>query len=263
MPTEYKNRPKSVLDDTMPFGGGASANQRMEQPYTEAFTAWQKKPDATTRGALLRAVDPILSTAVHSYAPTGGPHAKSQARLMALRAFDSYDPQQGTMKTHLLSQLRGLQRVQGKSRQIIGIPEGVILDRQHLVDDEERLREDLGRDPSDAEIAASTGLSLKRIGYVRQAQPGVNTGSLTDETGAPYSPASTVPGTDVAGVMWEEMVYQDLGPVDQAVLDFTLGKHNSPVLENREIAERLGISPGAVSQRKARIQEQLDERHGV
>jgi len=260
---KYKNRPKSVLDESMPFGGSSSKIGQLEKPYTDVYTAWKDNPDQTTRGELLRAVDPIIGTALHSYAPTGGPNAKSQAKLLAMKAFDTYDPEKGTLKTHLLSQLRGLQRIQGQSQQIIGIPERVVLDRQQLADTEKEMREELGRDPSDAEIAGRTGLSLKRIGYIRQAKPGTNTGSMVDETGAPFVPPSTVPGEDMPGTVWRELVYHDLGPVDQAIVDYTFGQHGAPVLETREIAKRLGITPGAVSQRKTKIQAMLDEQYGV
>jgi len=263
MMAKYTNRPKSVIDETMPFGGSGSSQNPSESPYTEAYEAWKTDPTPATRGALLSAVNPVIDTAVSTYAPKGGPNAKSRARLMALRAFESFDPNRGNLKTHLLSQLRGLQRAQGQAQQIISIPERVVLDRQHLVEEEDLLRDRLGRDPSDAEIANATGLSLKRINYIRQAQPGVNTGALVDDTGAPYAPASQVPGVDMPGIVWEELVYHDLSPVDQAIMDYTLGLHGTQPLPTAEIAKRLGITPSAVSQRKAKIQAFLDEQHEV
>lgn len=39
-----------------------------------------------------------------------------------------------------------------------------------------------------------------------------------------------------------------------------MGLHGKPILQNQAIAAKLGISPGAVSQRKARIQAKLDMR---
>jgi DNA-directed RNA polymerase specialized sigma subunit len=264
MAKQYTNRPKSIIDETMPFGGGSSsAGGKLETDYDDAFTSWKKQPSPKTRGMLLRAVDPVISTALHSYAPKGGPNSRSQARLMAMKAFESYEPTQGSLKTHLLSQLRGLQRVQGRSQQIISIPERVVLDRQHLTEEEKVLRDRLGRDPSDGEIAGATGLSLKRINYIRQAQPGVATGSIMDDTGTPFSPQSNMPGVDMPGMVWEEMIYNDLGPTNQAIMDFGLGLHGSPVLDNREIAQRLGITPSAVTQRKTKIQAMLDEQHEV
>lgn len=264
MAKKYTNRPKSVLDETLPFGGGGStAGGKLETDYSDAFTNWQQQPSPETRGALLRAVDPVIGTALHSYAPMGGPNARSKARMMAMKAFESYEPERGNLKTHLLSQLRGLQRVQGQSQQIISIPERVVLDRQHLAEEEKVLRDNLGRDPSDMEIANNTGLSLKRINYIRLAKPGVNTGSIMDETGAPFSPQATIPGTDMPGMVWEEMIYNDLGPIDQAIMDFSLGLHGSPTLGNREIAQRLGVTPSAITQRKTRIQAMLDEQYEV
>ena len=59
------------------------------------------------------------------------------------------------------------------------------------------------------------------------------------------------------------MVYYDLDDTNQSIMEYTLGLHGAPVLENREIANRLGITAGAVSQRKAKIQAMLDEQFMV
>jgi len=263
---KYTNAPNSmsVLDQTLPFAsGGSSSAGKLEDDHTEAFNQWKADPTPDTRGALLKSVSPVISTAIHSYAPSGGPNIKSKARLMALKAFDSYDPAKGNMKTHLLSQLRGLQRTQGQANQIIRIPERVVLDRQHLAETESRMQDELGRDPSDLEIANATGLSLKRIGHIRNAKPGTNTGSIIDEEGEVFSPASSIPGASDNDDAWAQMVYYDLDEVNQGVMDYTLGWHGAPQLENREIAQRLGITPSAVSQRKAKIQAMLDEQYNV
>lgn len=224
-----------------------------------AFQAWKAQPSPESTGQLLRAVRPVLDTAVSTYASGGGGAVRGQARLMAVRAFQSYDPAKGPLKTHLLSQLRGLQRYQQQQQQPIRIPERVLLDRNTLTASEQELRDELGRDPSDAEISRRTGLSARRLAKIRQVRPAVSAGQLTDDAGQPYSPASQLPGDTSLQDAWTEFIYGDLGPVDQAVMDYTLGLHGSPVLTNQQLAGRLNLSPGAISQRKAKIQRLLDE----
>jgi DNA-binding NarL/FixJ family response regulator len=46
-------------------------------------------------------------------------------------------------------------------------------------------------------------------------------------------------------------------------MEHTLGMNNKKVLSNQEIARKLGLSPGAISQRKARIQQLLDRREDL
>lgn len=254
---------KSILDPTFPFAsdGSGSDDNRLEAGTADVFNAWKANDTPQTRGALLTHVKPIINTAVFSYGgDKNNPGVQGRAKLMALKAFHSYDPSRGTMKTHLLSQLRGLQRVAAQSNQIISMPERVALDRQHLREAEERLRDTLGREPSDMDVASHTGLSLKRIGYIRQAATGMNTGSILDAEGEVHSPASAIPGAHSHDDAWADMVYHDLGDIDRTIMEYTLGLRGAKPLSNTELAMRLGLSQGAISQRKAKIQTMLDSR---
>ncbi len=256
---------KSLIDPTFPFASSGQTDAgKLEPDISDAFHTWKADNSPATRGLLLNKVKPILDSAVYSYAGAGAsPHVKGQAKLMALKAFGTYDPTKGNMRTHLLSQLRGLQRVSAQGNQIISIPERVALDRRHLMETEGSLRDELGRDPSDMEVASRTGLSLKRLGYIRGAASGVNSGSILDDEGEVYSPASTVPGAQGKDEAWAEMVYHDLGDIDRTIMDYTLGLRGAQQLSNMDLAARLNLSPGAISQRKARIQGMLDERFQI
>jgi len=255
----YSNLPKSILDPELPFGSGGKATPAPK--IDEAYTAWKDNDTPKSRGQLLRVMQPTIDKGVKSYAGKNpGPAARSQAKLLAMQAFQTYDPNRGSMENHLLANLRRLQRTSAQSAQVISIPERVALDRQHLSQAEQQLQDELGRAPSDAEIADYTGLSLKRIGYVRGAHGATNTGSILDDAGMPYSPASHIPGDTSAADAWQDMVYHDLGRVDQAIMDYSLGLRGSPQLSTQQIAQRLGLSAGAISQRKAKIQAMLDER---
>lgn len=263
MNKKFRNVPNSLIADDMPFMSSSNADQ-LEPDYQEHFKAWKQSDTPQTRNQLLRAAQPVIDRAVYSYAGSSpSPYIKSQAKLMALDAFGSYDPNKGNLKTHLLTQLQRLQRTNAQNQQIISIPERVALDRRNLLEVEERLRDDLGRDPSDAEIADHTGLSLKRIGYIRNAKTGVNSGSILDDEGEVFDPGSIIPGNTQVEDAWQQMIYYDLHPTDQAIMDYTLGLHGAPVLDNRTIATRLGLSEGAISQRKNKIQAMLDERFNV
>lgn len=255
-----KNVPRSTIDPTLPFASAKSAT-KLETEYADAYNAWTQDDNPTTRQQLLTTIQPAINTAVKTFG--GGspsPAVLGQAKLMALEAARSYKPDRGSLGTHVISHLRGLQRVSAQSQQIISIPERVMLDRRHLQEEEEQLRDQLGRDPSDMEIANASGLSLRRIRHIRSAKLPTNSGGFVDETGDVFDPASLVPGDNQAEDAWRQMVYYDLNDIDRAIMDFTLGSNGSPVLENREIARRLRISPGAVSQRKSKIQAMLDLR---
>jgi DNA-directed RNA polymerase specialized sigma subunit len=259
--TKYTNVPNNIFDSTLPFA--SSGQTELEPDYADAYKAWQTEDNPKTRGKLLRTVQPVVDTAIRSYAGKTSPAVQSQAKMLAMQSFKTYDPAKGAMKTHLLSNLQRLQRIAGQSAQPIHIPERIGLARNQLREAEEVLRDDLGRDPSDMEIANHTGLSLGRLAQIRKANSGINSGSVIDETGENYAPAVNMPGNTDAADAWQQMVYYDLGQTDQVIMDYSLGLHGTPKMSNTEIAQRLGITPGAVSQRKNKIQALLDEQYNV
>lgn len=256
----------STLDKTLPFAS-TSGPQQLEDEYADAFDAWKLSQNPQTNSALLRAVDPVIGTAIKSYGgpSRGSPMLRSRARQIALRAFTSYDPLQGKLKTHLLSQLRRLQRVGAQQAQIISVPEQVALDRRHLEETEREMEIRSGRTPSDQSLANTTGLSLKRIMYIRQGRPPVAEGQVL--AGQPIEsqtmPASRIPGQDDMLAGWGELIYHDLDEVNQTIYDYLTGAHGRDRLSTAEIARRLGVTQSAVSQRAAKIQEMLDERWQV
>ena len=57
---------------------------------------------------------------------------------------------------------------------------------------------------------------------------------------------------------WLRFVRDDLTDIDQQILDHTTGIGGAKVLSNKQLARRLQLTPGAISQRKLKIQAILD-----
>lgn len=240
----------------------ASDTTMLESEYAPHFGAWQADPSPVNAGKLLQATRPVLDAAVRSYGGASpSPTLRSRAKLMALEAFGKYDPNRAKLRTHLMVHLQGLRRMAAKETQLISIPERVGLDLHKLRTAENELRDRLARDPSDIELSGHTGLSPKRIGYIRQARPGYSEGFIqaatqTAEDAGGFTPAVKQTGGIDPHLL--QFVYHDLDPADQVILEHTLGMNRKAVLPKQQIAAKLGISPGAVSQRAARIQERLN-----
>lgn len=247
------------MPSTLPFA--SLGKSQLEPEFADAFQQWKLTPSPKTNSALLMQVKPVLDTALMSYGggSTGSPLLKSHAKQLALEAFKTYDPQRATLRTHLLTQLRRLQRLGAQEQAIISVPEQVALDRQHLQRQFQELEDQLGREPSDLELADATGLSLKRLNYVRQNRISSNTGRFGDV--AADSNAGAIPNSDLGEEAWHNFVYHDLEPQDQVVMGHLLGMGGRQRLGVSEIAKRLGVSPAAVSQRAQRIQQMIDERN--
>lgn len=237
---------------------------QLENEYADAFSQYRAAQTPQTRSAMLKHLRPVIDEAMTSYGGTNAsPTLRSRARLMTLQSLDSYDPAKGRLKTHVLSQLRGLQRSAAQEANIISVPEQVSLDRQSLLEAEKDLADQLGRQPNSHELADHTGLSLKRIAHVRQARGSVSSGSVLAGAGDgndEFMPASQLPGQN-EGDAWAEYVYHDLDANDKYILEHLFGMHGADVRSTSQIAKDLGLSVSMVSQRAKKIQADLDARY--
>ncbi len=236
------------------FGPG----DRLEDEYREPFQAWKAQQTPQTNAALLKAVHPAIEGAVRAHAGDVNPLAVSRARAMTLKALPGYDPARSRMKTYLYNQLQGLRRVARQQGQVLKVPERVAFDRYHLENATQELTDRFGREPTDDELADHTGFSGRRIAKVRSYAPPVAEGTL--EAANPdqmvFGGAGGPAAQRLSAV--HDAVYGDLPPRDQLIFEWTLGYNGKRRLSNQQIAAKLGVSPGLVSQRKAAIQQMLD-----
>lgn len=256
----------SILGDIAP-PFSAQTQSGLSQDFDTVYEQWKQQPNPENNQKVVKTLQPVIDTAVSSYVgQNASPNIKSQARLMALRALNTYDPSRGNVKTHLLSQMQSLRRLAAKAQNIISIPEQVGLDFKRMNDAENELRDSFGRDPSDEELADSTGLSTRRIRKIRMFHQPISEGMTAARTGD--SDDST--NTEIASVTpnntrdtdaWLNFVYDDLAPVDKLIMDMTLGRNGRRRASTQDIAQRLNITPGAVSQRAAKIQQMIDKRY--
>lgn len=235
----------------------------LEPDLAPHFNAWKASPSPETADRLLGATKPIIEEALRTYggASAESPNLRSRAKQLFLDAAQRYDPTRAKLRTHALTQLQGLRRFAAREEQIVRMPEQLLLDRRRMSQSENELRDRMGRDPSDTEIADHAGLSLRRIGKIRSMPSAYAEGTLTHVTGegaGVMEPAVVNAPSDKARETWLQIVHSDLGPVDQLILEHSVGLHGKAVLSNQDIAHKLKISPGAVSQRRLRIQQKLD-----
>lgn len=254
----------SILGDTPPPFSAPQKITGVSDDFTTMFDTWHKNQNPQTNTQIIKTVQPVIDTALSSYVGQNQtPAMRSKAKIMALKALQTFDPKMGNVRTHLLSQLQSLRRAAAQEQNIISIPEQVGLDYQKLTEAENDLRDRLSRDPSDDEIADATGLSTRRIRKIRSFHQPLAEGSTIIDTGDDYADsggiASTIPGQNSAQDAWLDFVYGDLSPTDKLIMDMTLGRNGRRKTSTQDIAKKLNISPGAVSQRAAKIQTLLNQ----
>jgi DNA-directed RNA polymerase specialized sigma subunit len=241
-----ENKPKSYFDDK-------------QDDYRPILDTWRANQTPQGNAALIKAIEPEIDKGLKTYAP-GNPLAKAQAKVLAIHAARTYDPSKSKFPSHLHNQLKALQRISRQQSEVLKVPERIILEQRTMRSAIEQLRDDLGREPSDAEIASSMGVPYKRLVQIRTYKPGMNTGRVENEQSDDNSasPAVRKFGIQDAQKYWLDIVYDDLDPVDQRIMELSLGLNGQKPISNQQIAARLRISPGAVTQRKSRIQTKLD-----
>ena len=234
-----------------------------EDPLDVAYREWssgKRTPEDNHR--FVSSMDGFLRSAVTSYATAGDPTAFSEARRLALKAAAKFDPAHGAgakLKTHLHAQLQALYRFAATRAQPLKIPEAARYEAAGLAEAAKELADRLGRDPTDHELADHSGLSMKRIRHIRSFAPAVAEGQLAGDDGETPELAMRkgyVPEEDD----WVTAVYHGLPAVWKKVFEWRTGYNGNPKLKVSQIARKLGISEGRVSQIAAAIGKQLAER---
>lgn len=230
----------------------------------EEFAAWHKHRDPITLAKLLDAAKPTLQSALTSYA--GGDHSlMGRAKIMAAKSLERFDPDRGVkLQTYLMSQLQPLSRESVRRRQAVRVPEKANIDLWRVNQATQEFRDAHEREPADTELADATGLSHRRILKLRKYGKGeISEGSMQsvndDGEVSNFQPGGQTKDPEL---VWAEYVHHDLGPVDQKILEHRTGLFGNDILPNQDIAKKLNLSPGAISQRAAKIQAKLQEYHG-
>jgi len=230
----------------------------LEPDYQPAWDAWQKDQTPVGNAAFLKAINPIVEKGVRYYAGND-PLASSQGKLLALEAAKKYDPSKARLQSHILSHMQGLKRIDRDLHAVVSVPERILHDSAKLREFTQELTDRFGREPTDDEIMDNYGISRARLAKIRSYQPGMSTGQAEAINPEEGGIASKLPGDTTSEDLWLDIVYQDLGTTDKKILEYTLGLNGQPKLSNQEIAAKLGRSPGAITQRKVRIQQLLDQ----
>jgi len=256
-----RERPNVLSPDSTDFGFGKQQTESQEKAapvgsLDDKYQYWQRNQSPDNMNELLRAAQATIGKALSSFA-AGDKSYTGRAKRLAIDAFRNYDPSKGTkLSTHLMIRLKPLQREYTQRSSILSVPERVQLDKLRLEQSERALTEELGREPSDAEISDRTGFAARRIAHVRKfARRRFAEGQMRSPEGEPVQGvAEDVTPEDV----WFEYVHHDLDPVDKKILEWKTGMYGKRTFTTNEIARRLNITASAVSQRAAKIALKLE-----
>lgn len=231
-------------------------SKKARESIANFYEEWKKNPGQDNTRNLLNSLEPQISSALKAFAPGMEEGMRLKAQTMALGAAKTFDPSRGMhLKSYVFQQLQPLQREYGKRINVVQLPERHILERKALSQAEDDFISKRGRPPSTAELAEFTSIPVARITTVRQhGTPVAESSQVYKDTGD--SAVNIQPDPQR---IWADFVYADLDPTDQRIYEMCTGHGGVKILPKKEIAEKIGISAPAVSQRINRIVARLQE----
>ena len=245
------NRPRQTLL--------VSNKQPKKNEQAELVATWQKDKSPQNTRKVLDYLKPTIQSALHSYTPGQQNAFRLKATQMAIQSLATYDPKKAAAPaTHVFTNLQRLNRIRRQRQNPVHIPESQVYAKQQLDRKTAQLQDRLGRQPTDEQLSDFTGLSRKKLDMLRQSDYYESQSATADsETGADLMGNSGLSDRD-----FYNYVYDSVPVVDKKIMEWTSGFGKKP-LSNNQIANKLHMCPGAVSQHKAHIQELLGKVRGL
>lgn len=231
------------------------AENRLEPQYAEAFGAWKEKDDEESREKLLAAISPAIDRTVRGLSGGDPNYLGIRARILAMKAMGKYDPSQSSLSTFLNHQLMPLRRTSRQQMNVLGLPDRMLAATHRLDSAEIELADELGRMPTTLELSDKLSISPKQIERMRRMTHARNTGRFLtpDEEGRAGGSQA------VHGSLPDEYRHQYVlsalrkDPVSTLIYEHDQQLHGRQKLSTAQLAEKLNLSPGAISQRRGRI----------
>ena len=217
---------------------------------------WQQDQTPEKTSFMLKKLKPTINSALTSFAPGMEKSLYIKATKLALDAARSYDPSYGTdPSTHVFHTLKRLYRFGAKRNNIMPVSERSYAESRYIKELASEFEDSKGREPSAMELADRSGFSLKKINKILDQNKIRNDSStINPETHQSYIGMSDLDDDD-----YFEYVYASVGPIDQKIMEWSSGKHGRPLLSNTAIAQKLHVTPAAVSQRRAKIMGMMSD----
>ncbi len=211
-----------------------------------------KRPE--DRAALLKQFDPVIKSQVNKWA---GPVPKNvltnEAKLLALKAFDSYDPKRGAaLSSHLVNNLAPISRVVYTHQNTARLPENITLRLRAYTHAKDHLTTLYGRDPTVDELHQELGWSVNELNRIEN----YNAKDLVESVGGLNDSFYSNEEDDDADLL--SSIYFDLTPMEKQLFEYTTGFNGKPKLSNPEIMKKMGLTQSQLSYQKTLLTQKID-----
>lgn len=226
------------------------SSKARNQKDLELWTLWKKTKDPNVLDELYERFQPLIHSQANKYLSAGlriPPHSiEAEFYKHFVRAIETYDPKKGVnLATHVYAQLQAVHRFIATHQNLARIPENRIFRIGQFQRAESELQSQLGRPPTDEEMAKFLKWKISDIVKMKKSLA-----KDISQEAFPVNPFSFLPSTRQA----TEIVMEELEPFDREVL-----KRLIQGIKNKDIAKQLKSNPAAVTRAKQRIIARLKE----
>jgi DNA-directed RNA polymerase specialized sigma subunit len=219
--------------------------ENRQQQDLELWREWRRTNNPQTLAKLLDKLQPLIRREVAKWGGTVPPAAlESKGRLLTVEALKSYNPNMGAaIGTHVTARLRKLSRHVYPYQNVARIPENQQLMFNTVSVAQNRLYDDLGRDPTVTELADELKWSPKKVSDFQRSysrkEYGESEGAFLE--------------TDTADTTLTDFYYHGLTPDDQKLFEDITGYGGTRPKTNTQLKKKYKLTQGQLSYRKRKF----------
>lgn len=211
----------------------------------ELWRTWKASRSPAATDALLRQLAPILKGQVDRWARVAPRYLlENEAKLLAIKAFESYDPSRAALATHVTNALAKLSREAYERQSTLSVPEAKRLMFNNVHKQSQTLEDHLGRPPSLDELADHMRLPQARVQSLLQE---VGKRELMESGEGP----SFVQHADDPEVV--HLAFHDMTPLQQHIFSLRTGYNGAKITNGTGIMRATGLSQGQLSLQLTKI----------
>jgi DNA-directed RNA polymerase specialized sigma subunit len=216
---------------------------------------WQKTKDPKIFTELIIKYRPVVNKVVNQYRTVGvSPETlRTEATSQLIKSFKTYKPSYETQPiTHIWNNLKKVQRVASVSLMSGHIPENRALKKSTFTIVKDNLIDKLGYEPSTIEMADELGWSKKEVARMTS-----ELGGEASYSKMKYDYYGSVVNPENPDKALADYLYHELTGKDRIIFEHTFGYAGKPILNNKEIADKLNVNEMWVHRAKTRLAEKI------
>ena len=215
----------------------------VSQKDVALWREWKRNPTPMNLQRVMDQLNPVIQRAVNRWTGTlARPALELEAKALAREALGTYRPSGGaSLATHVTYRLKKLSRLSYQHQNLARIPEYQNRKWHTYKSAQATLHDELGREPTSAEMADQLGWSRPAVSAFQQ-----NLRQEFIESGDTPPIFDDSPGD--SGMI--DYIHHDLAPIQQKIFEYTTGYRGAPTLSNPQIMKKLKLTQGQLSYQK-------------